>query len=217
MKIYFVAGTGTDVGKTYVTASLIRGWRRSGRRVGAYKPVASGCRRIADETLLQSEDADALYEALGGEFNHQLICPQRFVAAVAPDEAARREGRVVDEVQLNEGVDAWQPHCDTLLIEGAGGLFSPIADSMLNFDLLKALPTAELLLVAPNRLGVIHDVIATVRAAQAEERLVQRLYLSSADVNDDESSSSNAKQIETWCAGLEIETIAYGAEAEVLR
>ena len=72
-------------------------------------------------------DIEELHAATGGRFPRERICPQRFDAALAPPAAARAEQRTVDMKLLRSGADWWPAHCDFLLIEGAGGLLSPIA------------------------------------------------------------------------------------------
>ena len=187
LKTLFVAGTGTEVGKTYISAKLAREACARGTKVGVYKPVASGCIRateskhpeleIESDSLI-SEDAIDLWVAAGKPLTLNAVCPQRFEAAVAPNEAAKSEGRTVKIEMLVGGSWAWNGECDLLIIEGAGGLFSPIADGILNSDLAKEFPDAEVVLVAANRLGVIHSVIATCRAAEKSGIALSRLYLS---------------------------------------
>ncbi len=222
MKTVFISGTGTEVGKTYVTASLAAAMIRAGHRVGVYKPVASGC--IAASRFREDDprdfgqdwvsgDAVSLWDAIGGGDSLDAICPQRFVAAVAPDEAARREGKRVDEAMIFAAAEAWKSRCEILLVEGAGGLFSPLSDRMLNIDAAKRLNVDQLVLVAPNRLGVIHDVIATCRGAAAGGVEPARLYLS-ATATTDESADSNADQIRRWCPDLIVETVSRGQAVE---
>jgi dethiobiotin synthetase len=225
LKIVFVAGTGTEVGKTYVAKGLARTMRKTGVPIGVYKPVASGCIPAAqliqktqwtpdDSTLdaddLVSEDAIQLWEAAGKPLQINLVCPQRFEAAVAPDEAARREGKTVNAGLLASGTDVWREYCDTLIVEGAGGLFSPLTDHVLNVDLYRQFENAQLLLVAANRLGVIHDVIATCRAAAQMGVAVDRLYLSDAAPQGDPSSKTNAQQIQQWCPEIDVQEVAWG-------
>jgi dethiobiotin synthetase len=222
LKIVFISGTGTEVGKTYVTASLAAAMIQAGHRVGVYKPVASGCiaasrfreddPRDFDQDRI-SDDAVALWDAIGGAGSLDDICPQRFSAAVAPDEAARREGTQVDEAMIFAAAEAWQSRCDILLVEGAGGLFSPLSDRMLNIDAAKRLNVDRLILVAPNRLGVIHDVVATCRAATACGLEPSRLYLSAA-ATPDESAESNAEQIRHWCPTLIVHKVGRGEDVE---
>ena len=218
LKIVFVAGTGTAVGKTYVAQALARAMLRAGIRVGVYKPVASGCIPVevpsrSDSTLvssgLLSNDASELWKAAGRPLNLDAVCPQRFVAELAPDQAARREGKAIDVDLLFRGALAWQDHCDTLIIEGAGGLFSPLAGDLLNVDLFLKCPAAELVLVAANRLGAIHEVIATSRAAEQAEATVSRLYLSASGPEGDQASHTNAQEIQKWCPALEVHQVTW--------
>lgn len=231
MKIVFVAGTGTEVGKTYVAKGLASTMRKAGVRVGVYKPVASGCipatqlnqeaqwtpiHSTPDANDLVSEDATQLWEAAGKPLQINHVCPQRFEAAVAPDEAARREGKAVDVSLLASGTDIWRAHCDTLIVEGAGGLFSPLGERVLNVDLYHQFESAKLLLVAANRLGVIHDVIATCRAAKQMDVAVDHLYLSGAAPQGDPSSRTNAHQIQKWCPEIDVREVAWGGPVPML-
>ncbi|MCL4160565.1 UNVERIFIED_CONTAM: hypothetical protein GTU68_006434, partial [Idotea baltica] len=129
----FFAGTDTDVGKTYVAALVAKTLHYSGVNVGVYKPVASGCRSIGEK--LVADDANQLWQAAGQPMDLDAVCPQKFLAALAPNVAAQAEGKTVDAALLRNGATVWQDACDTLIVEGAGGLFSPLADGLLNVDL----------------------------------------------------------------------------------
>lgn len=171
----FVAGTDTDVGKTHVAAALARTLVASGRRVGVYKPVASGFVTAADE----GSDARMLWEAAGRPRTPEAVCPQTFRAAIAPPASARAEGRRVDRDLLVTGLAPWLDVSDVVLVEGAGGLFSPLADDFLVLDLVRTfdLPTV---IVDSARLGAIGRSLATVRAARAEGIAVAAVVLSHA-------------------------------------
>src|SRR3990172_4269791 len=97
----FITGTGTGVGKTYVAALIAQALRSAGKRVGVYKPIASGC-EVRDGRLV-SPDAIALWEAAGRPGTLEQVCPQIFAAPLAPHLAARAEGRRVDAGLLREG------------------------------------------------------------------------------------------------------------------
>src|SRR5208282_3703916 len=103
----FITGTDTGVGKTYVTALIARSLAASGRRVGVYKPAASGCLRDAQGSLL-SDDAVTVWEAAGRPGDLQHVCPQRFSAPLAPHLAARAEGREIDADLLRRGLEFWR-------------------------------------------------------------------------------------------------------------
>jgi dethiobiotin synthetase len=192
----FFAGTDTEVGKTYVTSLVARRLKAAGRRVGVYKPVASGC--VEGAGGLIAEDALALWEAAGKPLTLDEVCPQRFVAPLAPPEAAAAEGKSVDLDRLLSGAEVWQNYCDVLLIEGAGGLFSPLADGLLNLDLVRQLG-AEVVLVTANRLGVIHQVLSTCRAAAHAGIRIRGIFLSCPDSSEDGSQPSNPVQVAKYC------------------
>jgi dethiobiotin synthetase len=160
----FIAGTGTEVGKTYVAAALVRGLRLRGHRVDALKPVASGF----DPAHPEASDAGALLAALGEPITAQSvqrISPWRFTAPLSPPLAARREGRRLDadEVfalcrgRIREAGPA------LVVVEAAGGLMSPVDDSRTMLDLAVALE-GPVLLVAGSYLGTISHVLTAVEA-----------------------------------------------------
>src|SRR5438552_4577048 len=122
----FVVGTDTAVGKTFVAARIAAVLHRAGVRVGVYKPAASGCRRVG-RTLL-SDDAVALWEAAGRPGELKAVCPQRFAAPLAPHLAAKEERKEIDSRLLRRGIGYWRRRSDVVIVEGAGGLMSPIGD-----------------------------------------------------------------------------------------
>ena len=122
----FITGTDTGVGKTYVAGLIARSLAASGRRVGVYKPAASGCLR-QDGTLV-SDDAVALWNAAGRPGELERVCPQRFAAPLAPHLAARAEGKALDAALLRQGLEYWRERSEIVLVEGAGGLMSPLGE-----------------------------------------------------------------------------------------
>ena len=193
----FFAGTDTDVGKTYVASLTARLLRSTGQRVGVYKPVASGCRIEQDQ--LVADDAVALWTAAGKPLTLEAVCPQRFLAPLAPPEAAAAEQKRVNDRELVNGLEKWSEGFDLVIVEGAGGLFSPLADGILNIDLVERF-NASLVIVAANRLGAIHQTISTCEAAL--QRGIQPLGIILCDPTGaaDGSTNSNALQIEKYCS-----------------
>lgn len=169
----FIAGTDTDVGKTHVATAIVRSLRAAGRSVGVYKPVASGCVAAA----APGSDARTLWEAAGRPLEPADVCPQAFAAAIAPAAAARAEGRRVDERLLRTGLDRWLTVSDVVVVEGAGGLFSPVGESTLVVDLVREF-SFPLVIVDAARLGAVGRTLATVRAARAEGLRVAAVVLS---------------------------------------
>jgi len=214
----FFTGTDTDVGKTYVAAMAARELLHLGRIVAVYKPVASGCKPGdgSDNSGIGhgdriSGDAVALWEAAGRRGSLHDVCPQRFLAPLAPHTAALAEGRVVDEVMLVDALGAVIDGADVAVIEGAGGLLSPLSPNLLNSDIAAKLD-AELVIVAANRLGVIHQVLATVLAAKALRLPVIGIILNCITPDADASVMSNAAAIRSFTKVPVLAEIAFGAK-----
>ena len=180
-----VVGTGTEVGKTHVTACLAAHVRGQGRSVRAYKPIATGVEPRCD-------DAERHAAALGAPYLHPSFAYRR---AVSPHLAAREEGRPVDLDMVYRHADELARGAKIVLIEGAGGLFTPLSQTTTNVALVKCLLPALVLLVAPDRLGVLHDVGACVVAARASGLHISAVVLS-APSTPDASTGSNAEELE---------------------
>lgn len=164
--IVYVVGTGTDVGKTHVAAALARI-----SKLPAWKPVVSG----------GLEDVERLGAAA------PLVALKE---PISPHLAARREGV---ELSAKAIVDATK---ETMIVESAGGLYSPLSDDETNADVAMLYgDRALVVLVAPDRLGVLHDVGACVRAAEADGITFAAVALS-APAQADASTGTNAAEIE---------------------
>ena len=186
----FITGVDTEVGKTYVTASIARQLVRQGVRVGVYKPIASGC-RLEREQLI-SDDAKQLWEAAGRPLTLQDVCPQCFQSPVAPNRAAAVVGKQVDSQLLRNGLDVWQQGFDMVLVEGAGGLMSPLSDQDYTADLAIDLGL-PLVVVVANRLGAINATLQTLITAQAYRfgLPVAGVVLNTLNSETDTSAASN--------------------------
>lgn len=206
----FITGTSTEVGKTRIAAMIARQLHAAGVRVGVYKPAASGCREVDGE--LHADDAAALWEAAGRPLSLQQVCPQRFLAPLAPHRAAAAEDRTVDEQLLRDGLQPWLAACEFVLVEGAGGLMSPLGDATYNADLAAefGLP---LVVVAANELGVINQVLQTVVTAgvRAPQARVAGVVLNQIAARpDDASLSTNAAEIAARCDAPLLAMVAHG-------
>lgn len=161
MTALFVTATGTDIGKTFVTAGLIRALRRAGRTVDAAKPVISGF-SMAE---LTASDTGALLEALGRNLNRreaERISPWRFTAPLSPDMAAEAEGRTIDfDTLLTDSRTRIAANPDVLLIEGVGGIMVPLDARHTVLDWMEAL-TLPVLLIAGSYLGTISHTLSAV-------------------------------------------------------
>jgi dethiobiotin synthetase len=158
----FITGTDTEIGKTYVAALIARSLVAAGHRVGVYKPAASGCSQR--EGTLVSDDAVALWQAAGRPGTLEEVCPQRFAAPLAPHLAAVAEGKRLDARLLRDGLRPWLATSDVMIVEGAGGLMSPLGEDEYVADLAYELGF-PLVVVARDTLGTINHVLQTLIAA----------------------------------------------------
>ena len=204
----FFAGTDTDVGKTYVASLIAADLASAGKQVGVYKPVASDCQEVDGELI--AADAVSLWQAAGQPRTLAEVCPQRFIAALSPPAAAAAEGESVDAALMRSGADVWQAGFDVRIVEGAGGLFSPLADGVLNIDFAAQLDTPKVLVVAANRLGVIHQVIATCEGARRRGLTVSGIILCQVSPEPDDSVATNESEIDRYCDVPIIGCVAYG-------
>jgi dethiobiotin synthetase len=186
MRIVLV-GTGTDVGKTHVACALLAAAHARGVGCRGYKPVATGVGVGA-----RCDDAAWHAKAACADYVHPTY---EFVPPVSPHLAAREAGVTIDVATIAQrAAELDGPALDVHVIETAGGLFSPLADRVTNADLVRALAPARVVLVAPDRIGVLHDVNATVRAARAEGITLEVVL--SAPAVPDASTGTNAAELE---------------------
>jgi dethiobiotin synthetase len=157
----FIAGTDTGVGKTYFAAALARLLTRQGLRVGVMKPVESGVEDVA----MLGADADLLCWAAFNDQAADLVSPYRLHAAVAPSVAASHEGVKIIPSVIQTAFDTLSAKHDFMIVEGAGGLMTPIAGGFLIADLIQMLQLQTLFICRPN-LGTINHTMLTLFTAQ---------------------------------------------------
>jgi dethiobiotin synthetase len=177
----FITGTDTGVGKTVLTTLLVRFLRECGVNVAALKPICSGNR----------DDARKIFVATNKILPLDEINPWHFRAPIAPLLAARKENQRVRLSQALVHVRAMQKHFDVLVVEGAGGLLSPLGENFGSRDLIVAL-RAMPIIVAQNRLGAVNQVLLTLEALPKNLRAKTRVVLMSPR-KPDAATNSNAK------------------------
>ena len=145
-RTYFITGTDTGVGKTVLTTLLIRHLRQRGMPVRAAKPICSGGR----------DDARALCDALAGTMTLDEINPWHFAAPIAPVLAARQVGKKINLDAVIHYLRGVRRSSETFLIEGAGGLLSPLGEDFSSLELIQNLRAIPII-VCPNRLGAVNQ------------------------------------------------------------
>lgn len=163
MGAFFVTGSGTDIGKTFVAVGLARALRASGRAVDILKPIVSGF----DEAHPDGSDPALLLAALGRPAtrdNLGEISPWQFKAPLSPDMAAAAEGRALDVAEIQAFCDAAIVRAkDILLIEGAGGVMAPLNGRQTQLDLIAAL-RLPLIFIGGSYLGAISHALTALDA-----------------------------------------------------
>jgi dethiobiotin synthetase len=176
----FITGTGTDVGKTTVTAALAGALRRLHVRVGICKAVASGCPKHPDRAnhpgdILTDDDylaPDAAIAAYAAGLDPQdesilpFIAPVRYGAPVSPRLAAEVEGRATDWARVAAALDWWQENCDVLLVEGAGGWYVPLDQHDFMVADLAGAVRLPVVVVTNAEMGTINSTLLTVHAVR---------------------------------------------------
>ncbi len=189
MRGLFVTATDTGIGKTEVACAIVRGLRARGLDVGAMKPAQSG-----DAPGVLS-DADRLRAAAGDADPPELVCPYRFAAPLAPAVAARLEGRAISLRHVVEVATVLALRHDALVVEGAGGLLTPLTESETYADLAVALGLPALV-VARAGLGTVNHTALTCEALRRRGVAIRGIVINRASVASDPSEPHNVREIE---------------------
>lgn len=185
---YFITGTDTNVGKTYVTQLLIDAMQRAGRLVAGYKPVSAGDRNDARAILQTCTDTTLTLDEINPVF---LKTP------ASPLVASLLENKRIDLNVLRSGFEGLCARFETVLVEGAGGWEVPLNDIMTMADFAQAL-ALPVIVVVNNKLGALNHTILTVRNIQARQMKVAGLVLNHVADERDTASISNRAMLEKF-------------------
>jgi len=158
---WFITGTDTEVGKTFVTSALLLALRYRGVKAIGMKPVAAGT-----DATGKNDDVEALIAASGVSAPRELINPYLFQPAIAPHIAAAEEGRVIDIALIVDAFNDLREMADTVLVEGVGGFCVPLGPHSDTADLAEALGLPVILVVGM-RLGCINHALLSQQAIAA--------------------------------------------------
>jgi dethiobiotin synthetase len=189
-----ITGTGTGIGKTHFSEALLLTAGRAGLRAAGVKPIESGVSRSTPSDAERLRAASTFHVK---PFGYALSDP------VSPHLAARTDGHTLHIDPIVAAIHGIQTKLDLLLVELPGGLFTPLAPPALNVDLAATLRPDRLFLVAPDRLGVLHDVISATRAARAHPLRIDGIVLVTPE-SPDLATGRNASEIPSLTDGLPV-------------
>jgi dethiobiotin synthetase len=159
VKSYFITGTDTGVGKTVITASIAISLRRRGLDVGVMKPIASG---IPQKTGFKSFDVSLLCEAAGVKDDEDVVNPVFLPISTSPFDATKILNLPIDMPQVFEKFQTLLKSHQMLLVEGIGGIMTPITKNFFVADMIKAMGL-ETIIVTRSTLGTLNHTVMTVK------------------------------------------------------
>ena len=183
---YFITGTDTDAGKTFVTALLTRSLRKAGFDTVAMKPVSCG----------EPGDTEILRQAVTGELTAKEITPVSYSAPLAPIEAARLEGRTFNPEDVLSVFRRLKDSRRSLLVEGVGGWLVPLAAGYSTADLAKAMDL-PVLLVVRNRLGALNHTLLTLESIKSHGLTCRGIVLNNHPSDDGDAALEGNRRLLT--------------------
>lgn len=196
-QILFITGTDTGVGKTVFAALATVYLRQQGFRVAALKPLASGGR----------DDAKILHAAAGKVLTLDEVNPWHFRAALAPVLAARKEKRQVRLREVVAQIQRVAKRFEVVVVEGAGGLLSPMGEGFDSRDLIAALKATPVI-VAANRLGAVNQVRLVLEALPQAARKRARIVLVN-PAQPDAASRTNPDLLREFIAAKQLRVMPW--------
>jgi dethiobiotin synthetase len=193
-RLLVVSGTGTGIGKTHATAALLGAWARALSERGVPQPLVAGLKPVESGVRDEGPSDVRTLEQASTFHVKRFPSPYLLKRPVSPHLAAEEEGRTIEADVITSYVDSVRKLTHGVAVELPGGLFSPLTPELTNADLALALQPDALLLVAPDRLGVLHDVAAATRAAAALGLATSGILLVAPELPD-ASTGTNAGEL----------------------
>lgn len=181
---FFITGTDTDAGKTYVTALMTRSLRRAGFDTVAMKPVSCG----------EPEDTRILLASADNELSHTEVTPVSYKAPLAPIEAARLEDRTFDPEVVLTVFRRLRSTYRSLLVEGVGGWLVPLSPGYTTADLAKTMGL-PVLLVVRNRLGALNHSLLTLESIRNHGLTCSGIVLNNHPADDGDAAREGNRRL----------------------
>ena len=192
---YFITGSDTGVGKTYIACELIRQLHGLDVKLETRKPAESGCSTGESGELIPA-DALELQAANNNLETIDRIAPYRFKAALAPSRAAALEDCHLQLADLYNACSLDNSN-HRLIVEGAGGFYSPLAENGLNADLASLLQLA-VIVVVNDRIGAVNQALMTIQAVESRHLDIAAIIMNQLD-EDIDKDMANSDDLRTHC------------------
>ena len=160
MKKFFITGTGTGIGKTYITSAILKNIL-SRKKIIGIKPIAAG---FSQDSI--NEDVQTLLDCQDSINDHHKINFYSLKKAVSPHIGTEEEGMQIDFNNIKQKINDLENEYDCILIEGVGGLLSPVDQSRTNLDLIRHLDIPVIVIIGL-KLGCINDALLTQHALES--------------------------------------------------
>lgn len=205
----FITATGTDVGKTYISALIVKSMRENGINCGYYKPALSGAEKKDGKVI--PGDCAYVFKTAGINKNPSNYVSYIFEPAVSPHLASEILDTPIKLEKIKKDFERIKTEFEYLLVEGAGGIVCPFnlsEDKILIKDVIKAI-NLDIIIVAPASLGTINSTVLTVEYAQNHNLNVRGIILNNFDENDF-MQIDNKKRIEELTGVKVLATVKTG-------
>ena len=197
----FITGTDTGVGKTLIAGAIARILTEQGLKVGAFKPVATGCRHSREG--LVSSDAEFLACCADCDYPLSVVNPVRYVTPAAPLVSADAERREMNFEEIISSYNYICQNCQVVIVEGIGGIRVPIAENIDVLDMAAALGLPVVIVSRPG-LGTINHTLLTIDAIRSKNLSVAGVVINGCNASKENLAEATAPQVIARCGNVSI-------------
>jgi dethiobiotin synthetase len=197
----FITGTDTCVGKTLIAGAIARILADGGRKVGVFKPIATGCRHSREGLI--SSDAEFLAYCSDCDYPLSVVNPVGYTTPAAPVVSADYEHREVDFEQISSTYSYICQSSGLVIVEGIGGLRVPITEDVDVLDLAAGLGL-PVVIVSRAQLGTINHTLLTIDALRSKNLKIAGVIINGYDASEAEAAEVTAPQVIARCGNVNV-------------